>query len=118
MDENRRGLYRIEYPAADRPRFIVDGVELEVVDCSESGLRYALTAEARATGEFPRPGTRMEGVVRFTTGSEVEVVATPVNVHGQEGLVGVRFLGDGVPFRVILAEQKDLRRRYRARFGQ
>ncbi len=100
-----REHYRIEYPTAARPRFLVDGSQGEVIDLCEQGLRYRA-----ADHERREPGDEVEGIVRLRRGEEVRVVGAVVRVV--EGDVALR-LRVGVPLRVVLDEQRYLRERHR-----
>ena len=107
MSEYRfeREHYRIEYPTAARPRFLVDGAQREIVDICEQGLRYrAAEGERRSVGE------EVEGIVRFRRGEDVRVIGAVVRLGDQE--VALR-LGVGVPLRAVLEEQRYIRERRR-----
>ena len=105
-DPRERGRYRIEFPRKERPTLIVGDAAVEVMDCSESGLRYAVSPA------WPPPeiGSDVHGVVRFRGGDEVEVTGVVTRLDGQSA--ALRFTGAGIPFSTILSEQQALRRRY------
>jgi hypothetical protein len=106
--QSRRAVYRVVYPAAERPHFLVDagqaGVaagDCEVIDCSELGLRY------QATGSpLPAVGDTVEGRVVFRRGVEVPVAGEVVRV--QEAKVALWFRTLALSFTVIVAEQEYL----------
>ncbi|MCI0434065.1 MAG: PilZ domain-containing protein [Gemmatimonadetes bacterium] len=100
-----RSSYRIQYPVADRPRLLIDGTGHEVLDCSESGLRYRLEK-----GRPARYGQDVLGVVQFRRGVEIAVEGRIVRIEGD--VAAIHFTAFGIPFGVILAEQRDLLRRY------
>lgn len=103
-DENQRGFYRVEYPHPARPVLEMQGGTLEVLDCSESGLRFALTPDMIP----PEPGTEISGTLRFNEGREAVVRGRVRRLYGKS--VAVRFAPDSeIPFAIILAEQKYLR---------
>lgn len=103
--EFEREHYRIVYPTAARPRFIGDGLEREVIDMCEQGLRYrAADGETRAVDD------RVGGTVRLRGGAEVQVSGAVVRVVERE--VSLR-LSVGVPLRVVLEEQRYIRERHR-----
>jgi len=105
-DENRRERYRLEYPRSERPQLFTTGRRLEVLDCSESGLRYALPAR-----EPPPPvGSEIRGTVEFHGRAKHDIDGVVRRVH--DGAVAVRFTGSSVPFATVLAEQKYLRKHY------
>jgi RNase P/RNase MRP subunit p29 len=100
-----REHYRIVYPAASCPRLLGDGLERQVIDLSQQGLRYrAAEGETRAVGD------QLESTVRVRRGEEVRVLGTVVRVRERE--VALR-LSMGVPLRVVLDEQRYLRERRR-----
>ena len=104
--EHQRSFYRISYPGPARPVLAVGDRSFAVVDCSESGLRYELTAR----DPLPAPGTTIQGTVRFKRGQEVEIVGAVARHYGDT--VALRLKGDGIPFRLILDEQQYLRRNF------
>lgn len=94
----RRGYERIEYPPGDRPMLLCGGVELEVVDCSERGLRYRLVQTA------PEIGSELRGRVRFPPGTEVEIEGAVLRVQSDD-TVAVLFTSQWIPRDVIVAER-------------
>ncbi len=104
--EHQRSFYRISYPGPARPTLVIDGRDFHVVDCSESGLRYELTAR----DPLPPTGTAVQGTLRFKRGQEVEVAGTVTRYYGDT--VALRLTGDGIPFGIILDEQQYLRRNF------
>jgi hypothetical protein len=105
VSENARGYYRVEYPLRERPLMDIDGAMHQVIDCSESGLRFEL-----GRGAPPDPGAMLHGIVRFSNGLEVSIRGTVVRV--QDGAVAVQFAGKGIPMGIIMREQLDLLARY------
>ena len=106
MTDNQRGYYRIEYPVGARPSLVTRDVTAEVIDCSESGLRYVLPH-----GEPPpKIGSEVRGVVRFRTGEAVAVGGAILRTY--QRYVVIRFSGTKIPFSTILKEQGYLRRHY------
>lgn len=106
-----RATYRIPYPLHARPRFFLDGVELEVVDCSEEGLRYV----APAGRPLPEAGTRVIGELRLL--SRVERIAVEGTVRRcVRNEVAVELDKPGIPLQTIFGEQRYLARRFPARY--
>lgn len=99
-----RSHYRIEYPRRERPTLVMGGMEFSVVDCSENGLRFMNPGLA-----FQRDDP-VAGAVQFRDRVEVPVSGRVVRV--QEGHVALCLDGTGVPFPVILSEQRYLRAHY------
>jgi hypothetical protein len=99
-----RSHYRIEYPRRERPSLLLGGREFSVVDCCENGLRFMNPGVA-----FQRDDP-VDGIVRFQDRVEVPVAGRAVRVQG--GQVALCLDGTGVPFPVILSEQRFLRANY------
>jgi hypothetical protein len=102
---HEREHYRVAYPTAARPWFIVDGVARDVVDLCEMGLRYRA-----ADGERRDLGDEVRGTVRVRRGEAVEVVGEVVRLVERE--IALR-LSRGIPLRVVLEEQRFLREHHR-----
>lgn len=102
---HEREHYRVVYPTAARPWFIVGGVAREVVDLCEMGLRYRAL-----TGEQPQVGEEIRGLVRVRRGDAVEVAGSVVRLVEQQ--IALR-LSTGIPLRIVLEEQRYLREHHR-----
>ena len=105
--ENRRGFYRIPYPADARPRLLVDApgparLVYEVLECSERGLSFQPSAETGDVGEA------LEGRIRFPRGVDLPIHGEVVRVLPDR--VSVSLQGSGIPFAVIFQEQLHLRK--------
>lgn len=103
--ERPREHYRIQYPLAARPHFLVEGRRYQVVDLSETGMRLRLD---RPDG--PEVGGEIRGTIRFRRGEEVVVAGVVVRVADDHAAVR---LDIPLPFRVVLDEQRYLRERHR-----
>jgi hypothetical protein len=102
----RRAVYRVVYPESARPTLVLPEGEFPVIDCSELGLRLALTAGAPALPYAA--GDVIRGELRFRRG-----VARPISgevVRVQDRTLAIWFRGDGVPFGEIEAEKRYLDR--------
>lgn len=100
---HERNLYRIEYPRGERPGLRIGGALHDVVDCSEQGLRFVLEGEAWA------PGRVVQGILALTAG-EVPVKGRILRI--QEGEAALLLDAPGIPFSLILEEQRYLRGKY------
>lgn len=103
--ESEREHYRIVYAAGTGPTFAGGGLERDVIDLCETGLRYYT-----APGETRAVGDEVDGIVRLRRGGELRVLGTVTRVAGRE--VALKLLA-GVPLRVVLDEQRYLRDRLR-----
>jgi hypothetical protein len=102
---HERAHFRIEYPTAARPRLLIQDVLHEVLDLSEQGIRWRVSDAVR-----PVPGDTISGVIRFRRGDTVSVRGVVLRVNGDEASA---HLAEGVPYKVILDEQRFLRERFR-----
>lgn len=89
----------MHYPIALRPEFLAEGGAYAVVDLSEGGMR----CEVKALQPLPELGAVLEGVIRLKRGESMPVRGTVVRI-------GVAFMAlafdAGVPFRIMLEEQR------------
>lgn len=99
----QRKVFRIKYPEADRPRLNTAGGSFEIIDCSESGLRYQLGGAAA-----PAVSKTVQGKLTFGCGECTEVAGYVLRV--QDDLVAVRF-AKSIPAVMMLREQRWLRDR-------
>lgn len=108
--ENRRDFYRIQFPAGERPRLLLDApgsVRLvgEVLECSERGLRFSSPARW-----LHGIGVAVSGEILFSRGAQARIAGSVVRVQGDEIAL---FLGKAaIPLSVILDEQRYLRANY------
>lgn len=108
--ERPRMHARLQYPGALRPRLILDTGALNVLDLSESGLRYR-----QDSGPEPPVGTKLEGILRLSSGETLPIRGTVVRVvhpanpdHPSVIEVAAHLTDVGIPRRVILAERQAL----------
>jgi hypothetical protein len=102
MPHSRRNHYRVTYPFAERPMFEIGWTSFEVVECSESGLRYELGER-----HSPTMGSQVSGKVVFRSGETIDVTGDVVRL--QNGLVALVLLPPGIPFALVIREQRYLR---------
>lgn len=114
--DNQRQYHRIEYPRDVQPRLDLDRadgepggafrVACDVVDCSERGVRVRLPVAVRL-----EIGAAITGTIRFSRGATVRISGTVVWAHGSEAAIRMERTG-GLPFRIIMDEQRYLRTRF------
>jgi hypothetical protein len=99
---------RLHYPPSSRPSLILESGALNVIDLSERGLRYRQT-----DGPEPPVGTKLEGILRLSSGETLPVRGTVVRVvrpasPDEPGVIEVAaHLTDvPIPRRVIVAERQ------------
>ena len=66
----RRKHYRIHYPMQEKPTLTMSGEELEILDCSESGVKYKWSHDT-----LPELGSLVRGRIRSLIGEHAEIVA-------------------------------------------
>ena len=105
--QNRRGFYRIYFPAEARPRLLLDapgGVQSvsTVIELSERGLRFDTPTE------WMLPvGTVVSGTVSFARGAEARIGGSVVRVRSNE--VALILNRQAIPLAAVLDEQRWLR---------
>jgi hypothetical protein len=77
-------------------------MSFEVVECSERGLRYEV-GERRP----PAVGSRIGGRLVFRSGETLDVTGDVVRL--QDGLIAVALHSPGIPFALVMREQRYLR---------
>ena len=83
--------------------------ELEVVDCSERGLRYIAGATP-----LPDIGTEILGTLRLVSGgAPIAVIGVVVRVH--EGEIALQLTKPGIPVQRVFQEQRYLGKHFPAR---
>lgn len=104
--ESRRH-YRLRYPQRLRPKLNVEGVEAEVIDISEGGIRII-----NETGLPLVLGENMDGALQLRSGEAAQLSGCVIRITPSEVAVS---LGRGLSFASILREQRAVRARHRFR---
>jgi len=100
--DERREFYRIVYQRLDQPTFRVAEQSFRVRDCSERGVRFLVEEPAAAF----TAGAAVQGVIRFRQGDTAAVEGVVVRANSE--MVALRLEGAGIPFALILSEQRRL----------
>jgi hypothetical protein len=106
VDSDQRDFYRIQYPAADRPRLRIGALVSEVLNLSETGVRFE-----PAPGLALVVGSSVSAELRFHDGQQLAISGRVHSVQ-LEPRIAVLQLSSGVPAAKILQEQQLLRQRY------
>lgn len=104
--ERKREYYRVVYPTQEQPELTFGGRAARVMDCSERGLRCRVAASS----PVPLVGDRVAGTVRFFAGEEIDVAGRVV--RAEDEVIALSLDSPGIPFRIMLREQRRLRERY------
>ncbi|MDH4027873.1 MAG: PilZ domain-containing protein [Nitrospirota bacterium] len=102
--ENKRQHYRIVYPISCRPSLKITRKEFEVVDISESGIRFLNKKWAPFT-----PGVRIQAEITFNDGDTLEIDGEILRVDDQ---VSILKLHNSIPFWKIVEEQRYIKKNY------
>ncbi len=105
---NSREFYRVEYPEQERPSIKIGEDELEVIDISEKGGKFL-----NDKGVKLDPGTTVDGTIIFHHGEAVTVRGKVLRAFNDQVVI---CFTKGVPFGVILDEQRYLREHYKHLF--
>ena len=108
--ENQRAFFRIDFPLRSRPALQMGKVIARVTECSEGGVAYTAPGVP-----CPAIGDVVEGRAFFHRGLQVDIRGVVLRVRGPE-TVAVELAAPGIPYAVILSEQRYLRDKYPIRF--
>ncbi len=106
MDSDQRDFYRIQYPQADRPRLRIGALVSEVLNLSETGVRFV-----PAEGLELVMGAPVTAELGFHDGQAMLVAGHVHSVQSEPRIAALHFTS-GVPAAKILQEQQILRQRY------
>jgi len=102
--ENRREHYRIIYPVSCRPKLAINNIQYEVIDISEKGIRFL--HEDMCTLQ---PGSETRIRITFHNGESLEIKCRVLRF---DGTAAVLSLLEGIPFEIIIGEQRYVKRSF------
>lgn len=102
-----RAFYRLVYPIVCRPVLHLAGGSYPIFDLSEAGIRFRVDEHGEWT-----IGTTFSGQVLLETAGAVDIEGEVVRIQGVD--IGARLIR-GVPFSVMMEEQRSLTRRFTGR---
>lgn len=107
MADNRRGHFRLEYPAPERPTVVFStGEAFYVLDLSESGMRFDCTS-----GLGIKPGTPVVGQIKFADGATCAFKGRILR-YSNDRTTCVMMLTHGVPLARMMEEHRRVIRKY------
>ncbi len=109
MSKNRRRFFRLEYPIAAGPKLVSSGVQLEVLDISEQGLRLKFKTESELTFSV---GSPFAGSLTFPDGESLLVFGIVQRINEEQVSVQLR---RPIPLQIIMAEQRRIIRNFKRR---
>ena len=95
-NEQKRGFFRVKYPAVDRPKLTIAQEEFDIVDISEKGIKFDLKKTVHATITF-HDGESLTIEGKFLRSQDNEIVIQPL---------------EDISFERINKEQRYLNKKY------
>lgn len=100
-NDDRRQNYRIIYPEDYHPSLVIRNIEFEIMDLSETGLRFRMKDNVKL------PGDLFHAEVKLHNDINVEVLGRIIRISGQHAAMFM--VVKKIPYQVILSEQSFLR---------
>ena len=101
QNDDRRQNYRIIYPETYHPNLIIRNIEFDIMDLSETGVRFKLKENVKL------PGDLFHAEVKLHDDSNVEVLGRIIRISGQHAAMFM--VVKKIPYQIVLAEQAYLR---------
>ncbi|PKO00773.1 MAG: hypothetical protein CVU42_02790 [Chloroflexi bacterium HGW-Chloroflexi-4] len=101
QNDERRQNYRIIYPETYHPNLIIRNNQFDILDLSETGVRFKLKENVKL------PGDLFHAEVKLHNDSTVEVLGRIIRITGQHAAMFM--VVKKIPYQIILAEQAFLR---------
>lgn len=101
QNDDRRQNYRIIYPDTYHPSLIIRNVEFDIMDLSETGLRFKLKENVKL------PGDLFHAEVKLHDNSNIEILGRIIRISGQHAAMFM--VVKKIPYQIIIAEQAYLR---------
>jgi hypothetical protein len=102
----RRQSYRIIYPQDYRPKLIINNIQFEILDLSETGLRFQLKENLKL------PGDLFHAKVKLHDDSCIEILGRIIRITGEHAAMFL--VVKKIPYQFILSEQAYLRQKNEA----
>jgi hypothetical protein len=101
QNDERRQNYRIIYPETYHPSLVIRNIQFDIMDLSETGLRFKLKENIKL------PGDLFHAEVKLHDDSNVEILGRIIRISGQHAAMFM--VVKKIPYQIILAEQTYLR---------
>ncbi len=98
---DRRQSYRVMYPQEYHPVLLIRNIEYDVLDLSETGLRFKIKENVKL------PGDLFHAVVKLHDEKNIEVLGRIVRITGEHAAMFL--VVKKIPYQFILSEQAYLR---------
>ena len=100
----KRKHYRVVYPPMARPKLVMWGQELEVIDISENGIKFISDLDMAR-----RISRKSRGKLILKNGNTIEVEGVILRIQDEQTIL---YLSRGIPYHAIVAEQRYLLSHY------
>jgi hypothetical protein len=97
----RRENYRIIYSKEYHPSIIIKNIEFDILDLSETGLRFGLKEGIKL------PGDLFHAQIKIHDGSTIDVMGRIIRITGEHAAMFL--VVKKIPYQIILSEQTFLR---------
>jgi hypothetical protein len=101
---NSREFYRVDYPEKERPSLKIGEDELPVIDISEKGGKFLNNKGVKID-----PGATVGGTITFHNGEAIAVEGEVLRAFNDQVVI---CFTKGIPFAIIINEQRYLREKY------
>ena len=102
--KNKREHYRIVYPLSCRPKLKIIKKEYEVMDISESGIKFL-----HRNGIELTPGSKIHAEITFDNGTSLDIDGEILRI---DDYIMILKLQHSVPFWKIVDEQRYIKDKY------
>jgi len=101
QNDERRQNYRIIYPETYHPSLIIRNIQFDIMDLSETGVRFKLKENVKL------PGDLFHAEVKLHNDANVEILGRIIRITGQHAAMFM--VVKKIPYQIILAEQAYIR---------
>jgi hypothetical protein len=102
-DSDRRQNYRIIYPMDYHPVLLIKNTEFEILDLSETGLKFQLKEKIKL------PGDLFHAKVKLHDDSFIDIMGRIIRITGEHAAMFL--VVKRIPYQFILSEQAFLRQK-------
>lgn len=98
-EKQKREHFRLEYPIALRPKFVMQTTTYDVLDLSERGMRFF----TKSTSYWAKSPGAVRGDLVFSDGKKIQVEGRVLRVTSDQVIL---HLNKGVPYAKMMEEQR------------
>lgn len=106
MKQQRRH-FRLDFAVPERPKIVIANYPHEVIDLSEQGVKYKITATQR-----PQATGTVKGRLVFRNGTSVEVEGSLIRIDETQQTAAIQ-LTKGIPLQTMMEQHRLLIQNYK-----